>query len=68
MAKYNYITQAQLNDCVVEFFKKGSKLTFDEFFIWWINKHIPSALQESTILTPVQHAFVANVLTIFNNI
>ena len=66
--KYNYITQAQLNSALAEFFTRNANQTFDQYFTYWVTQNMPTTLQPVTVLTPVQHAFVANVLTIFNNI
>lgn len=69
MTKYNYITQAQLNTALGEFLKKLRAETFDEFFTnVWVPVNVPELRAPLTRLTPVQRAFVANVLTIFNNI
>lgn len=66
--KYNYITQEQLNSALAEFFTRSANQTFDQYFLYWVTQNMPTVLQPVTVLTPVQHAFVANVLTIFNNI
>lgn len=69
MTKYNYITQEQLNTCLAAFIKGGGARGFDSFFQQiWVPNNIPELRAPLTRLTPVQHAFVANVLTIFNNI
>lgn len=66
--KYNYITQEQLNTCLAEFFKNPADGFHHFFHGTWVPANIPELRAPLTRLTPVQHAFVANVLTIFNNI
>lgn len=69
MKKYNYITQEQLINCLTAFYKANGEQDFHHFFInTWVPENIPEVLVESTALTPVQNAFVGDVLTIFNNI
>lgn len=74
MKKRNYITQAQLNTCLAEFFK-DHKSSFYYFFIKWAYENIDGKvfkgvtdINTDTVLTREQSMFVANVLTIFNNI
>lgn len=72
MKKHNYITQEQLNNCLAAFFTSNGT-DFHHFFTVWANSNLtlPSTLKrvnQDTVLTPAQHAFVGNVLTIFNNV
>lgn len=69
-----YITQEQLNTCLAEFFTKHND-AFDTFFIKWAYDNIDQrvfktvrVINTNTVLTTAQNQFVANVLTIFNNI
>lgn len=66
MTKYNYVTQEQLNSIMAEFIKNGGGQTFDDFFETWAKANVPELRAPLTRLSPVQHTFVANVLTILN--
>lgn len=64
MEKYNYITQGQLNTALAEFFTTNNNGVFGDFFKIWAAQNIGPHV----VLSPTQNTFVANVLTIFNNI